>query len=193
MSANLELDLFKLRLLVGQRVECLVEDDKYVPGRIEQVGPDNCHVYSAILDDGSRVLCPVDEDLCIREYADEKEDYIFRLDVGSRVRCRVETGLVTGWSRGTVVRHLYRELDWPENKYVPYQVLLDDGELVWVPQDMAALVHAAGQKLRFRVGQTVICSVEGGWQQGIVIQIWPDDYLSAVRTYEPFKSHVTFV
>eukprot|EP00956_Cyclotella_meneghiniana_P004018 scaffold4876_cov64-Cyclotella_meneghiniana.AAC.3 len=44
---------------------------------------------------------------------------------------------------------------------------------------MAALVHAAGQKLRFRVGQTVICSVEGGWQQGIVVQIWPDDYLSA--------------
>lgn len=127
MSANLELDLFKLRLLVGQRVECLVEDDKWIPGRIEQVGPDKYHVYSAILDDGSRVLCPVDEDLCVREYADEKEDYIFRLDVGDRVRCRVETGLVTGWSRGTVVRHLYREQEWPENKWVPYQVLLDDG------------------------------------------------------------------
>eukprot|EP00956_Cyclotella_meneghiniana_P012558 scaffold17853_cov65-Cyclotella_meneghiniana.AAC.10 len=126
-------DLFKLRLLVGQRVECLVECNKWIPGRIEQVWPDNYNVYSTILDDGSRVWCPVDVDLCIREYADEEEDYIFRLDVGSRVKCRVGTGLVTGWSQGTVVRHLYREPEWPENKCVPYQVLLDDGDLTTFP------------------------------------------------------------
>jgi len=60
----------------------------------------------------------------------------FRFKVGTEVLCR--TG-AEEWSAGRVVRLNYREPDWPRGRTVPYQVALEDGGLIFVPQDIPEL------------------------------------------------------
>ena len=55
-----------------------------------------------------------------------------RFDVGSRVLCR--TG-PTSWAAGRVVQLRYREPTWPRGRIAPYQVALDDGDLIFAPAD----------------------------------------------------------
>lgn len=53
-----------------------------------------------------------------------------RFDMGARVACN--TG---DWSPGIVVKHNYREPNWPAGKIAPYQIQLDDGRLIFAPVD----------------------------------------------------------
>lgn len=56
----------------------------------------------------------------------------YRFGVGTGVLCR--TGR-DEWSAGVIVALEYRESDWPPSRTVPYQVQLDDGNLIFVPMD----------------------------------------------------------
>merc|ERR1712216_47898 len=59
-----------------------------------------------------------------------------RFKVGDKVVC------MTGdWSKGKVVKHWYREEYWETGRFAPYQVLLDSGDLIYVPKDVHALVR----------------------------------------------------
>ena len=59
--------------------------------------------------------------------------------MGDRIECN--TG---GWSKGTVVKTWYREDEWPNNKWAPYQVQLDSGNLIYAPIDRDPVCRAPG-------------------------------------------------
>mmetsp|Transcript_35055 Transcript_35055/g.109112 ORF Transcript_35055/g.109112 Transcript_35055/m.109112 type:complete len:379 (+) Transcript_35055:126-1262(+) len=59
-----------------------------------------------------------------------------RFKVGTEVLCR--TG-AEEWSAGKIVQLNYREPDWPRGRTVPYQVELEDGALIFVPNDVEQL------------------------------------------------------
>lgn len=59
-----------------------------------------------------------------------------RFKVGTEVLCR--TG-PDEWSAGTIVALDYREPSWPPGRKAPYQVLLEDGDLIFVPEDVEQL------------------------------------------------------
>jgi len=50
--------------------------------------------------------------------------------IGDRVQCNCGE-----WMVGKVVQHWYRETLWETGRYAPYQVLLDNDRLIWVPRD----------------------------------------------------------
>lgn len=60
----------------------------------------------------------------------------YRFALGTQVLCR--TG-ADEWSAGTIVKLAYSESDWPRGRTVPYQVRLDEGTLIFVPQDVPEL------------------------------------------------------
>ena len=45
------------------------------------------------------------------------------------------------WKPGTVVKHFYTQSSFPEGMCVPYQVKLDDGKLIFAPQDKDGVVR----------------------------------------------------
>jgi len=55
--------------------------------------------------------------------------------VGDRVRCK--TG---GWGEGVVTKLWYREDLWETGRYAPYQVLLKNGDWIWVPRDSEVFI-----------------------------------------------------
>ena len=63
----------------------------------------------------------------------------FRFGVGDRVECNVGAD---EWKPGAVVAHHYREPEWPPEEWSPYQVQLDDGLLVYAPDDEAESIRA---------------------------------------------------
>jgi G3E family GTPase len=65
----------------------------------------------------------------------------FRFKVGSRVECN--RGGPDGWAVGTVIKLLYREEGMHPGFLVPYQVELDNGDLIYCPADDDACVRAA--------------------------------------------------
>ena len=48
------------------------------------------------------------------------------------------------WSPGTIIGLHYREPSWAENMVAPYQIELDDGSLIYAPEDSDELVKAEG-------------------------------------------------
>ena len=62
-----------------------------------------------------------------------------RFDVGARVACNLGAA---GWTPGIVVAHNYAKLGWPPGQVVPYQVQLDDGGLIFAPEDSDECVRA---------------------------------------------------
>ena len=62
-----------------------------------------------------------------------------RFAVGDRVRCKTSA---TKWKRGSIVKLNYREEHWPAEKTAPYQIQLDNGPLIYAPQDSESLIRA---------------------------------------------------
>ena len=56
--------------------------------------------------------------------------------VGDIVKCKHE-----GWLTGVVTELWYREDLWETGKYAPYQVLLENGLLIWVPRDSKVFIR----------------------------------------------------
>jgi len=63
-----------------------------------------------------------------------------RFPVGGAVECNLGNGPNDGWVAGTVVAHDYREEGWATA--APYQVELDDGQLIFAPADTDAIIRA---------------------------------------------------
>lgn len=58
--------------------------------------------------------------------------------VGDKVQCNCGS-----WETGTVHKLWYRESLWETGRYAPYQVLLDNGSLIYVPRDTAVFIKPA--------------------------------------------------
>lgn len=54
-----------------------------------------------------------------------------RFTVGEEVECSIEGG----YTKGRIVALHYRESDWPVGATAPYQVELEDGDLIYAPWD----------------------------------------------------------
>ena len=62
-----------------------------------------------------------------------------RFVVGQRVRCKTSA---TQWKRGTIIKLNYREQNWPAGRVAPYQIELQNGVLIFAPQDTDCLIRA---------------------------------------------------
>ena len=60
-----------------------------------------------------------------------KRKLALRFAVGDAVECRTADGYVPG----KVTQHLYRDDFMPPGVTAPYQIQLDDGKLIWAPED----------------------------------------------------------
>ena len=47
------------------------------------------------------------------------------------------------WVRGQVVQLLYRDELMAQGKVAPYQIELENGELIWAPSDHECVIRAA--------------------------------------------------
>lgn len=64
----------------------------------------------------------------------------FRFDIGARVNCNLGD---EGWGPGQVVDHHYRESEWPPEQWMPYQIQLDNSQLIFAPVDDDGCIRAA--------------------------------------------------
>jgi len=60
-----------------------------------------------------------------------------RFPIGSQVICQTSDG----WEAGTIVDHWYTQKGFPPGFFAPYQVQMDDGTLIFVPEDIPQLVR----------------------------------------------------
>ena len=74
------------------------------------------------------------------------EDVVLRFAVGTRVECKVGT---KQWAPGGVTKHWFRQGDWPPGVFAPYQVQLDDGRLVFAPDDANRCIRGEGAGKRW--------------------------------------------
>ena len=52
----------------------------------------------------------------------------------------------SSWASGRVVQLHYREPAWPRGRVAPYQVALDDGDLIFAPADDDGVIRAYSGK-----------------------------------------------
>ena len=64
----------------------------------------------------------------------------FRFDVGQRVECCMDED---DWEVGTILKKHYREPKWPTDRWMPYQVKLDEGSTIWAPADVEECIRVA--------------------------------------------------
>ena len=72
-----------------------------------------------------------------------KKESTPRFAIGDRVRCKTSS---TKWDAGGITQLSYRENDWPQDTVVPYQIQLDNGRLIYCPDDSESLIQAAGEE-----------------------------------------------
>ena len=70
--------------------------------------------------------------------AEEARKKALRFQVGSRVECNTGGG---SWSPGKVVALMYRDDGMPSGMVAPYQVQLDNGDLIYAPADDAEVIR----------------------------------------------------
>jgi hypothetical protein len=61
-----------------------------------------------------------------------------RFALGTEVLCLVGPN---EWAPGKVSQLWYRESDWPEGSFAPYQIILDDGRAIFAPFDNDHLIR----------------------------------------------------
>eukprot|EP00472_Partenskyella_glossopodia_P012032 CAMPEP_0197517350 /NCGR_PEP_ID=MMETSP1318-20131121/2330_1 /TAXON_ID=552666 /ORGANISM="Partenskyella glossopodia, Strain RCC365" /LENGTH=172 /DNA_ID=CAMNT_0043066819 /DNA_START=976 /DNA_END=1494 /DNA_ORIENTATION=- len=126
------------RFGIADRVFCHFGGDWW-PGKVlkQNYMPEKniVYPYQVELDtypESSKVYVTHDNDDHIRAFPpgglDESR---LRFQLGSRVQCIMDGG----WKPGRIVDLNYTESNWGKNEYVPYQVRLDDGGLIYVPED----------------------------------------------------------
>ena len=71
----------------------------------------------------------------------ERKKAALRFSVGTQVECKTGQGR-SGWSRGSVTKLLYQDECMTPGQIAPYQVQLDDGGLIWAPEDTDELIRA---------------------------------------------------
>lgn len=115
-----------------------------------------------------------------------------RFSIGDRVRCvlgpaavRKTDGKIMGrkkpaedkctemnFGSGTVVALEYHEPEWPDDKVVPYQVLLDTGRMIYAPVDEDDTIHA---HQRFQIDSGVLCNMgsseDPDFRPGTILQL----------------------
>ena len=64
-----------------------------------------------------------------------------RFELGARVECKVGK---KEWAAGEVTMLWFRQGDWPPGTFAPYQVQLDDGRLIFAPDDANKCIRAEG-------------------------------------------------
>ena len=139
--------------------------------------------YQIKLKNGSYVYAPEDSDACIRSHATVQQSCAgprYRFDVGAKVEAFVEGNM---WKPGTVVALDYTEPSMGEGVTAPYQIQLDQGELVYTEDDGSDLVRAAPEgaavqqsaspfgMYRFARGDRVFANVGDTWIPGTVIKL----------------------
>ena len=67
------------------------------------------------------------------------DDVTLRFELGARVECKVGK---KEWAPGAVTMHWFRQGDWPPGMFAPYQVQLDDGRLIFAPDDANKCIRA---------------------------------------------------
>lgn len=65
----------------------------------------------------------------------------YRFAIGDGVKCKVSA---SRWLKGNIVALNYREDHWPQAMIAPYQIKLDDGRLIYCPNDSESLIRAVG-------------------------------------------------
>ena len=63
-----------------------------------------------------------------------------RFAVGDRVCCRTSAA---GWDAGRIVALWYREDHFPEDVYMPYQIKLANGMMIFAPADADEIIRKA--------------------------------------------------
>ena len=66
---------------------------------------------------------------------------VLRFPVGTRVECSVNC--FDGWQEGRVVGHWYREASMPPGHFMPYQIKLDRGVLIFARRDEDKMIRRA--------------------------------------------------
>lgn len=66
-----------------------------------------------------------------------------RFKLGDKVECKTSAG----WLKGTIVNIMWRDDEsMPTGMTVPYQIKLDDGDLIYAPFDDDEIIRSAGEK-----------------------------------------------
>jgi hypothetical protein len=109
-----------------------------------------------------------------------------RFAVGDSVLSNVGTGW---WKRGTVVQLDYLEENWPAGRVAPYQIELENGDLIYAPEDSDRLIRAVlscgnaacGKALAPPLLQCSSCKAEAYCDKAC--QVGPDDIYIYICIY----------